>query len=626
MSERLLSFKPTVGPYGYHDPSAALFEGGELVFGTEEERYTREKHAVNTFPDHAIRACLDHAGVELPDVDRIVLPYDPSLVARSLGVDLRLEAAADGRPAARVRGVLEKLRKHAVARFTPDAEVRRRLGRIGRPVPPIEHRAHHRCHAASAFHPTGFDEALVVTVDGAGEYDATVVWHATPAGLERLRTYEYPNSLGHFYGAVTEYLGYRAFNGEGKVMGLAPYGERDPGIEATLRSVATFGADYDVTPLMSNDSDANARRLADLFDRPRSRDREFDRFEKDLAHTAQRLVEETVTAIVRRYAGRLGVGDVCLAGGVALNCKANKRVMELDAVDELFVQPVAHDGGLALGAGWLEEEPAAVEPMTDVYWGPAPADGEVEALLETTKLGAERPENLERRVAERLADGALVGWFQGRQEMGPRALGNRSILADPRTVASRDRVNERVKHREPWRPFAPSLLEEAADDYLVGGEPAPYMIKTFDTEPANREEIEAVVHPGDDTTRPQTVREEQNPRYYRLIAAFEELTGVPVLLNTSFNDHGEPIVTTPREAVRDFYAMGLDLLVVGDHLVEKPAAGGGPGRRRSQDRNRDRDRDVERRTAADPGRRGDGEGDGGGNGRSVDRRSQSRAE
>ena len=382
--------------------------------------------------------------------------------------------------------------------------------------------------------------------------------------------------MGHFYGAVTEYLGYRAFNGEGKVMGLAPYGEVRDDIAARFREAATFGADYDVSGLLSNSSRANAERVADLLGRPRVEpspdgDPSFDAFHKDVAATAQALVEESVTGVVRRYASRLDTGNVALAGGVALNCKVNKRVMELDAVEELFVQPVAHDGGLVIGAGWLESSPTDIEPMSTVYWGPTPASDReaVEEFLRGAKLPFERVEDAPRYAAERVADGDLVGWVQGRQEMGPRALGNRSILADPRTEASRDRVNAGVKHREAWRPFAPSMLADAAETYLENAEPAPYMIKTFDTDPEHREDLTAVVHPGDGTTRPQTVTEAQNPRYYRLIETFASITGVPVVLNTSFNDHGEPIVTTAREAVRDFYATGLDVLVIGEFAVEK---------------------------------------------------------
>jgi carbamoyltransferase len=230
---------------------------------------------------------------------------------------------------------------------------------------------------------------------------------------------------------------------------------------------------------------------------------------------------------------------------------------------------VANDAGTTIGAGYLDQDPENVPPLNDVYLGESYSNEEIESVLDGAKIKYTTPENLETYIAERLADGALVGWFQGRSEMGPRALGNRSIIADPRTASSRDRVNKFVKHREEWRPFAPSLLEEAAPDFYEDGQRAPFMIQAFDTNPERTSQIEAVVHPADATTRPQTVTESQNPRYYRLISEFREITGIPVLLNTSFNDHAEPIVNTPTEAIKDFYGMGLDYLVIEDYVVEK---------------------------------------------------------
>jgi len=564
-----LTFKPAIGLYGQHDPSAALFADGELLFAVEEERLTRQKHATHTFPDRAIRACLDYRDLELGDIDRVRLPYDPSLRANILGHYLR-RVFADSGPVRTAYRLQRQVVREAKAQFDPVRRIERRLGSLG-DVPPIENLSHHACHAASAFHPSGFEDALVLTVDAKGEYDSTVVWHGTPDGLERVRTYDHPNSLGLFFAAITEYLGYRMFNGEGKVMGLAPYGERDPSVEQKLRSVVEMGVDYDVTDLVE---EFNARlateRLADLFGRPgRETPGEFTQFEKNLAHVAQRLLEETVVDIVETYCRRFGTRNVALAGGVVLNCKMNQTVVESPAVDDVFVQPVAHDAGLALGAGWLGRAPSDVPEFTHVYWGPEHDTDEIRRLLDTNKLDYREPADLERAVAERLADGELVGWFQGRLELGPRALGHRSILADPRTSDSRDRVNRFVKSREEWRPFAPSILAEAASDYLTTERTDPFMITTADVVDEKVDEIPAVLHPADATTRPQAVSAETAPRYHRLIAEFADITGVPVVLNTSFNDHGEPIVNTPTEAIKDFYGMGLDALVLDDFVLEK---------------------------------------------------------
>ncbi len=363
------------------------------------------------------------------------------------------------------------------------------------------------------------------------------------------------------------------FNGEGKVMGLAPYGTENPEIERTLRRLVATGVDYDVTDLTEGwGTGRGVRRLERAFGRPRQgTPGEFDQWQKDLAHVAQKLLEETVVDIAETYAGRLGVGNVALAGGVALNCKMNARVRESPVVEEVFVQPVAHDAGLALGAGWIDRRPADVPKMETVSLGPEFAVGGIRELLETNKIPYGEPDDVARYAAERLAEGALVGWFQGRAEMGPRALGNRSILADPRTVESRDRVNRFVKHREEWRPFAPSMLEGAAAEYLEDATASSYMIDAFDVRDERTDDVAAVLHPADGTTRPQTVSADQNPRYHRLISEFDRITGVPVLLNTSFNDHAEPIVTTPVEALKDFYGMGLDVLVLEDLVVEKAA-------------------------------------------------------
>lgn len=352
-------------------------------------------------------------------------------------------------------------------------------------------------------------------------------------------------------------------------MGLAPYGAENRSIEDPLRDLLEIGVDYDVTPLTKNGYNGTSWKLEELFGREASTQTEsFTQWEKDLAFTTQKLTEEIVVSIVESYTAKLNHDNVALAGGVALNCKMNKRIMELPDVD-LFVQPVAHDGGLVIGGGYIDSDPSDVEPMSHVYWGPEYDDESVRAQLEANKIPYSEPENFYEVVAEKLADGEIVGWFQGSLEMGPRALGNRSILADPRTETSRDNVNKYVKHREEWRPFAPSMLESAVETYLENAEQSPFMIKTFDTVPEKRDKIAAALHPGDNTTRPHTVSQEVNPRYYRLISEFESITGVPVVLNTSFNDGGEAIVTRPVEALRDFYGMGLDTLAIGSFLIEK---------------------------------------------------------
>ncbi len=561
MDSYVLGINPTTEGTGEHDPSAVLFIDGQPVYGAEEERFSREKHAFNTFPKNAIEACLDFKQLHISDIDKVIIPWQPrkgqknnvyNIVRNRLNTPLR----------AKCYHLLESVLTFAVA----PGKIELELSRIGTPVPPIEFENHHLCHAASAFFPSGFENALILTADGQGNRYSTVVWKGTPGGIEKIQSYNETNSLGKFYSAITVFLGYRANNGEGKVMGLAPYGSPNEGIEETLRGQIDTGANYDVTEIAGG----GVENLEGLFDRERvTNPGEFSDWEKDLAFVAQSILEEIVSNIVSKYCKDLDTCNVCLAGGVALNCKMNKRIIELDAVDNAFIQPIAHDAGTALGAGLLQNRVSNVSKMENVYLGSEYTTEEIIDSIEEFKLDYSLHDDLERVVAEQLADGALVGWYQGRLEMGPRALGNRSILADPRTEESRDRVNEFVKHRESWRPFAPSLLEGAIEEYLISGEPAPFMIKTFDVPQDVKDDISAVLHPADDTTRPQTVREDQNKRYYDLIKAFEAITGVPVVLNTSFNDRGEPIVRTPTEAIKDFFAMGLDILVIEDVLLKK---------------------------------------------------------
>ncbi|WP_276282635.1 carbamoyltransferase [Halorussus caseinilyticus] len=572
MSERtVLGLKCGVVDYWGHDNSVVVARDGEVLFAAEDERYTRSKHGSHAFPERTIEAALSECDLELADVDRIAVPYDPKLEPKRLARKLRAIPFADESLSERFRHL-----RHAADHFRKfglslHSEVRDRFADLGSPVPPIATTGHHRSHAVSAFAPSGFESALVVTLDSSGEYDSTVVWAADESGLERVATYPFPNSLGMFYSVVTGYLGYVPLNGEGKVMGLAPYGERDEDIERALRRVVTTGLDYDVTALTGGETtESGIRRLERLFDRPRTTDTEtFSQWEKDLARVVQSMVEETVTDIVARYCSETGLENVAVAGGLGLNCKLNQRIRELPAVEEFFVQPVANDAGVALGAA-LDQFPAdSVPTLETVYWGPEYPPEAIETYLQRKKLSYSKPDDFERAVAERLADGELVGWFNGRLEMGPRALGNRSIIADPRTSESRQRVNEYVKDREQWRPFAPSVVESRADEYFVDGRRAPFMIETFDVRPEKRDEIAAAIHPSDGTARPQTVTESQNPQYYRLLDEFADITGVPVLLNTSFNDHGEPIVTSPVQAISDFYSMGLDALAIEGLLVEK---------------------------------------------------------
>jgi carbamoyltransferase len=416
---------------------------------------------------------------------------------------------------------------------------------------------------------------VTVTLDGRGEYDSAVIWSLNGNGdLRRERTEPVRNSLEFFYGVVTDYLGYRVRNGAGKVMGLAPYGAENSNLRERLYEMVELTDDgYDVSELAELKAESGYAEAVNHFERVMGYPRrlageEFDQGHKDVAYLAQRFLKEAVINVVEDAIARTGERKICLSGGIALNCKMNKRVRKLESVEDIFIQPVAGDSGLSLGAV-LEHSTELGYRMRDPYLGPDYSNGEVVDMLEKVKFDSEEVENPGRVAAEKIADGKLVGWFQGRLEMGLRALGHRSILADPRDVESKDRVNFYVKHRENWRPFAPSILEEYAPEYFENYTPSPFMIDTFDPVEEKKDEMRAVLHPADDTTRPHTVEEEVAPEYYRLIDEFRKITGVPLVLNTSFNDSGEPMVNTLREAVKDFFGMGLDYLVVGNRVIGK---------------------------------------------------------
>jgi len=563
---RILACNPCISDLGRHDPSAAIFIDGELTFAAEEERYSRDKQSFETFPTEAIKHSLDHCGLTLEEIDKIVIPWDPNLHKKAFKYDLRL--ISQSTTTEEVFTTLQNIVKRNIldtfgySRRAVEKMFQTAINSEGT-LPPISFIPHHKAHAASAYYFSPFRDALVVTIDAEGEYDSTVVWIGQNGSLTRHKTYTAPNSLGYFYAVITDFLGYQGLKDEGKVMGLAPYGSSNNEIRRTLQKLVNPGIEYDATGFTISTLEA-------AFDRKRKESpSEFTQWEKDLAFEAQRLLEETVSSIVDQYVQETGLKNVCLAGGVALNCKMNGQIRKMSSVDKLFVQPVAHDGGSALGAGALSFSPEQISELNTLYLGDQYSQEFVRKRLEEYKLNYNKPSHLTTTVAELLADGQIIGWFQGRCELGPRALGHRSIFADPRSETVRVRVNEQVKHREQWRPFAPVILESCISSYLDNPIKAPYMIQTFDTNQDYNSEIIAGIHPADGTTRPQTITPYQNSNVAELLHQFEELTGVPALLNTSFNDHGEPIVRTPTEAISMYTTSGLDALVLGDFLVKK---------------------------------------------------------
>jgi carbamoyltransferase len=546
-----------------HDSSACLARDGELLFAVAEERISRLKHDPG-FPRLAIQSCLDFAQVRADQVDEVCFGWPTA--GPAYRHDLKCMATG-GMPITILNLVTTTL--HFLSMWHQKSGARVFERHFGPTRAKMRFVNHHLAHAISAYSYSGFDNGAVVVMDGRGAWEASSIWHGHDGRLDHVLTIPWPNSLGLFYAQFTEYLGFVPYSDEWKVMGLAPYG--NPGINLS-EFISTNHAPYQVNaPLLleyKNGSSAIARRLGP----ERMPESEIDDSFKNVAYAVQDACEVAMLALVKLAIKKTNCRNLCLAGGVALNSKANGKIQASGIIDNIFVQPASSDDGVALGAvlaPYLDNGGRLpMKPLHHVYLGPEYSDAEIEKALRTYKLRATKLDNVATRTAEMLANGKIIGWFHGRMEFGPRALGHRSILADPRDPEMNAKVNNAVKFREWWRPFAPSVLKEAAGDYLENDCDSPFMILTNPVRPEKRSVIPSVTHV-DGSARPQTVEKDINPLYWNLINEFGKRTGVPVIMNTSFNLRGEAIVNTPTEAVRTFFSSGMDALIIGSFLVEK---------------------------------------------------------
>jgi carbamoyltransferase len=547
-----------------HDSSACLVRDGELLFAVAEERLSRVKHDAR-FPVLAIKACLEFARICPQQLDAICFGW-PAARASYLH---DLADFARGRHPISYLNVLNSTRQ-----FLSMQHQRGGQRCFTQHFGPTKARTlfvdHHLSHAISAYAYSGFEETAVVVVDGRGAWEATSLWQGSKGRLEHVLTIPWPNSLGLFYAAFTEYLGFQPYSDEWKVMGLAPYGSPGVSLQNFIQLDHGF-YQVDARRLIGRGAGLRAGIAARLGPMRAAESEIEDRY-KDTAFAVQDVCETAMLALADLAVRRTGCRNLCLAGGVALNSKANGRILASGLVDRLFVQPAASDDGAALGAAlaaYLEVDGCLpVKAMRHAYLGPEYDDRQIESVLRTYKLRYARLDNVASTTAGLLAEGKIIGWFQGRMEFGPRALGSRSILADPRDPEMNNKVNNAVKFREWWRPFAPSLLAEASGDYLETATDSPFMILTSQVKADKRNVIPAVTHV-DGSARPQTVQQDVNPLYWQLIRDFGQSTGVPVVMNTSFNLRGEPIVNSPTDAVRTFFSSGMDALVMGSYLVEK---------------------------------------------------------
>jgi carbamoyltransferase len=574
-----------LGINAYHaNASAALMCDGRLMAAAEEERFNRVKYAAG-FPVAAIRYCLKAAGIALRDIDHIAVPRNPwSRLGTKLLYALRMPRFARERAKAwaSFADIPEAL---AEAFETDPRRIRAQFHRV----------EHHRAHLASAFFVSPFDRAALLSADGLGDF-ASTMW-ATGEG-SRMRIHggiAFPHSLGMYYTALTQYLGFWKFGDEYKVMGLAAYG-RPAYLEEFRRIVLGDGADFrlgleyfshhrhgaemswreaEKTPVLGRlFSDYLEARLGPA----RSPEAPLEQKHKDIAASLQARLEEILCQKLKALYAHTGAKSLCLAGGVAFNCVANGKIFGQVPFEQVFVQPAAGDAGLALGAAsyvWHEVlgQPRGFQ-MKHASWGPGYSPSEIKAAMEESHLFeaglhiSELPEELLLDDAARhIAEGDVLGWFSGRAEWGPRALGNRSILADPRRPEMKDILNRRIKHRESFRPFAPSILAESAGEFFESAHPSPFMSFAYPLRQEKLQALPAATHV-DGTCRVQTVEQEANPRYWRLIREFAKLTGIPAVVNTSFNDN-EPIVCAPAEAIDCFRRTHMDVLVMGNYVVRK---------------------------------------------------------
>ncbi len=588
-----------LGINAYHgDAAAAIIKDGKLLAAVEEERFNRKKHCAG-FPTLAIQYCLEAAGVSLTDVDHIGVSRDPSAhlhkkilfaatrAAKNLGgakksaeeksrrglFDAVTERLAN---AAKMRDIKSELAKHL---GISEGKLKVRFHNI----------EHHRAHLASAFFVSGFDKAALLSVDGFGDFISTMWAYGEGNKIDLLGQVEFPHSTGILYTATTQFLGFPYYGDEGKIMGLAPYG-KPRFIEAFRDLIRTEEAgqfrlnlDYfrhhseGVEMTWDEGSPTIGRIFSDAYVEQFGAAREpgtplTDR-ERDIAASLQLRLEEIGFHVLNHLYEKTKLDCLGVAGGVAYNSVMNGKILLHTPFRHLYIQPAAGDSGTALGVCYQIHNAllngSRGEVMEGAYTGPEFSDAEIRAALESYGLQYESYSDREvtRRAAQDIADGAVMGWFQGRMEFGPRALGNRSIVVDPRRADMKEILNERIKKREPFRPFAPSILEERVGDYFEQTHPAPTMLMVYQIKPERRAEIPAVTHV-DGSGRLQTVSRTVNDRYYQLIADFDEITGVPVVLNTSFNEN-EPIVCTPQHAIECFLKTRMDVLYLGNHAVRR---------------------------------------------------------
>lgn len=574
-----------LGINAYHaDSSAAILKDGILIAATEEERFTRVKHWAG-FPSQAIKFCLEVAGISMSDLDHIAIGRDPNAKLKN-----KMLFAAKN-PSKGVGNLIynrfvnaKKVRSIEDDLFDISSNISRKD--LKNKIHRVEH---HRAHLASAFFASPFEKSALLSIDGSGDFSTTMVGVGIDNQIDVQDSIDFPHSAGIFYTAITQYLGFPHYGDEYKVMGLAPYGEAkyvdelkdlikftNDGLfklnlsyfTATNSGVISYGEDNlpAIDRLFSS-------KLEDKFGPARKKNDELTQYHKDLAASTQRVTELLIFHILNHLQGKTGLENICIAGGVAQNSVANGKITRMTAFKNVYIPSAGHDAGISMGAAYYVHNHILKKPRVDAIWsactGSRFSPEEIETYLESRNIEYKKldDETLYETVADRLINSGVVGWFNGPAEFGPRALGARSILADPRRLDAKDLLNQKIKRRESFRPFAPSILKEYVSEYFEIDDHVPFMEKVFPIKKEKHDSIPAVTHV-DGTGRLQSVDKKVSPRYYRLIDKFREKTGVPILLNTSFNEN-EPIVNSPEHALNCFLRTKMDMLVLGNYIVER---------------------------------------------------------
>ncbi len=544
-----------------HDASACIVKDGEILAMVEEERFVRKKRAYDKVPIHSIKWCLSHVGITINDIETVAVGWDYKRLYELSG-----EKSDD----------LNNLTET----FFPS-----KYFSLNK-KPNIKLVSHHLAHAASSYFLSGMDRATILIVDGQGEDASTTIAKGENGEITMLRSFGIEHSLGYFYEAVSDFLGL-GLESAGKTMGLASYGN----VIYDFDEIQLLDDGYRVNLTFdkrSNSLDQQARvvkawgkRLSKAFGKKNYVDMKFDpirgsfnkstkieTLQRDIAASAQDALERTLLHLAKVAIKETGISDLCMAGGVALNCSSNTKIVRSPHVDNLFIPPNTSDAGVSLGAALLESgKSSSMESLQSAYFGPNYTNEDIKEVLDKVKIPYKHYSNIERKVATLLMDGGIVSWFQGPMEIGPRALGNRSIIANP-TLSKTHRDVNKAKDREQWRPLAPSILVESIHDYLDDGMESPFMLHTFSVKTEVRKSVPAIVHT-DGTTRPQTVSRKTNPRYHKMISEFGKLSGYNLVMNTSFNGSNEPIVCTPYDAIKSFMSNSTDYLALGNFLIKK---------------------------------------------------------